>query len=95
MPLFHPCPRFGLRQKQPLAIEIKPVVIRSRESPIKIVFDMGRISNVVLAAIGVEPGDSLGVTVGVENCRDQNNAVVQDGLYVVTLRGSEVVDEGQ
>ena len=93
MPLRHPGARFGLRHTDPLPVQVEPVVIGARKLPVHVVLGMLWISIRHFAAIGVEPGGTLRVTVGIKNCGHQDNTVGQLIFYSCALRRSEVIND--
>ena len=95
MPLRHPGARFGLRHADPLPVKIEPVVIGARKLPVHIMLGMLRIRSWNLATVCVQPRRALCMTIGIENCGDQDDAVGQFVFYPGALCRGEVINDRQ
>ena len=91
MPLLQPGLRFRLGLQQPLAIEIKPVVIGPRRRPQIVLFVIG-IRHPDIAAEGLDMIDPARMAIRIEDGGDQDDAVVQGRLNLGSLRSGEVVE---
>src|SRR5210317_2213512 len=70
-------------------------MIGACELPVKAMFDMAGISDSLLPAEGVGPGNALRMSVRIEDCCSKNNSGLENAFDLVSLCSGEVIDERQ
>ncbi len=86
------CPRFGLGDRQPLAVDVEPVMVGAAPGPFVIVLAMLRIGHGDIGVMHVRPlGEPVGA-IGVDHHDLVDDGLVQKRLDLGALRRGQVIE---
>jgi hypothetical protein len=89
------CLRFGMLHRQPISIEIEPVVVRAPARPAFLVFAVQALADELAAAMHVRPGGEALQAIGVERRVEQHDRVREQRVDRGPLCGGKMVGDQQ